>query len=123
MSLSDVINLGTRVSNLDVSPQFDTYSRVIIHIDDDTQVSAGDDSGRVLEIDNPLGTQNLAQEMLTKLRGFRYQPYQADGALLDPAAEIGDAVNTPSVYGGIYTRNRTFGRLMKADIPRRMTRK
>lgn len=114
--MSDVINLGTRVSDLDVSPQFDTYSRVIIHIDDDTQVSAGDDSGRVLEIDNPLGTQAIANEMLAKLRGFRYQPYQADGAMLDPAAEIGDAVNTPSVYGGIYTRSRTFGRLMKADV-------
>ena len=114
--MSDVINLGTRVSNLDVSPQFDTYSKVIIHIDDDTQVSAGNDSGRVMEVDNPLGTQALAEEMLAKLRGYRYQPYQADGALLDPAAEIGDAVDTLSAYGGIYTRNRTFGRLMRADI-------
>lgn len=114
--MSDVINLGTRVSNLDVSPQFDTYSKVIIHIDDDTQVSAGNDSGRVMEVDNPLGTQALANEMLARLKGFRYQPYQADGALLDPAAEIGDAVNTPSTYGGIYTRSRTFGRLMKADV-------
>ena len=114
--MSDVINLGTRMQNLDVSPQFDTYSKVIIHIDDDTQVSAGNDTGRTLEIDNPIGTQELANEILNKLRGFRYQPYQADDALLDPAAEIGDAVNTPSAYGGIYTRNRTFGRLMKADI-------
>lgn len=114
--MSDVINLGTRMQNLDVSPQFDTYSKVIIHIDDDTQVSAGNDSGRTLEVDNPLGTQDLANEMLARLKGFRYQPYQADGALLDPAAEIGDAVNTPSVYGGIYTRSRTFGRLMKADV-------
>ena len=114
--MSDVINLGTRMQNLDVSPQFDTYSKVIIHIDDDTQVSAGNDSGRTLEVDNPLGTQALANEMLARLKGFRYQPYQADGALLDPAAEIGDAVNTPSTCGGIYTRSRTFGRLMKADI-------
>ena len=114
--MSDVINLGKRMQNLDVSPQFDTYSKVIIHIDDDTQVSAGNDSGRVMEVDNPLGTQALANEMLARLKGFRYQPYQADGALLDPAAEIGDAVNTPSAYGGIYTRNRTFGRLMRADI-------
>lgn len=114
--MSDVINLGTRMQNLDVSPQLDTYSKVIIHIDDDTQVSAGNDSGRVMEVDNPLGTQALANEMLARLKGFRYQPYQADGALLDPAAEIGDAVNTPSAYGGIYTRSRTFGRLMKADI-------
>ena len=114
--MSDVINLGTRVSNLDVSPQFDTYSKVIIHIDDETQVSAGNNSGRVFEMDNPLGTQAFANEILQKLRGFQYQPYQADGAMLDPAAEIGDAVDTPSVYGGIYTRSRTFGRLMKADV-------
>ena len=114
--MSDVINLGTRMQNLDVSPQFDTYSKVIIHIDDDTQVSAGNNSGRTLEVDNPLGTQALANEMLARLKGFRYKPNQADGALLDPAAEIGDAVNTPSVYGGIYTRSRTFGRLMKADV-------
>ena len=114
--MPDVVNLGTRISNLDVSPQFDTYSKVIIHIDDDNYVQAGNDTGRTLEIDNPLGTQELASEILNKLRGFQYQPYQADGSLLDPAAEIGDAVNTPSVYGGIYTRSRTFGRLMKTDI-------
>ena len=114
--MSDVINLGTKVSNIDVAPQFNAYSKVIIHIDDETQVSAGNNSGRVFEMDNPLGTQALANEILQKLRGFQYQPYQADGAMLDPAAEIGDAVNTPSVYGGIYTRSRTFGRLMKADV-------
>ena len=110
------MNLGMRMRNLDVSPQFNTYSKVIIHIDDDTQVSAGDDGGRTLEVDNPLGTQTIANEMLKRLSGFQFQPYKAEGALLDPAAEIGDAVNTPSVYGGIYTRSRTFDRLMNADI-------
>ena len=110
------MNLGMRMRNLDVSPQFNTYSKVIIHIDDDTQVSAGNDSGRTLEVDNPLGTQAIANEMLKRLSGFQFQPYKAEGALLDPAAEIGDAVNTPSVYGGIYTRSRTFNRLMNADI-------
>ena len=114
--MSGSINLGVRMRNLDVSPQFNTYSKVIIHIDDDTQVSAGNDSGRTLEVDNPLGTQAIANEMLKRLSGFQFQPYKAEGALLDPAAEIGDAVNTPSVYGGIYTRSRTFDRLMNADI-------
>lgn len=114
--MSGSINLGMRMRNLDVSPQFNTYSKVIIHIDDDTQVSAGNDSGRTLEVDNPLGTQAIANEMLKRLSGFQFQPYKAEGALLDPAAEIGDAVNTPSVYGGIYTRSRTFDRLMNADI-------
>lgn len=114
--MSDVINIGRKFSNIEASTPFEAYSKVIIHIDDETQVSAGKNGGRVLEVDNPLGTKAIAQEMLDKLNGFRYQPYEADGAILDPAAEIGDAINTPSVWGGIYTRNRTFGRLMRADI-------
>ena len=114
--MADVINLGQRVSSVDVSPQFQPYSKVIIHINDDEAVEVGNNTGRVLEIDNPLGSREMAQNILNRLSGYQYQPYQADGALLDPAAEIGDAVGTATSYGGLYTRSRKFGRLMKADI-------
>ena len=114
--MSDLIELGSKVSTVDVSPAFDAYSKVVIHISDDTQVVAGNDSGRTLEIDNPFGNQEMADRMLASLRGFQYRPYTANGALLDPAAEIGDALNTETSYGGIYTRSRNFGRLMKADV-------
>lgn len=114
--MSDTTYVGQRVSNIDVSPQFQPYSRVIIHIDDDTQVSVGDKTGRTLEIDNPFGNREMANAILQSLSGYQYQPYKADGALLDPAAEIGDAIETPAVLGGIYSRNRKFGRLMKADV-------
>jgi hypothetical protein len=115
-SLSDIVSLAGRVSKIDVSPQFDNYSKVVIHVSDDTTYVAGNDTGRTLEIDNPFGTQAMAERMLQSLTGYQYQPYEAQGALLDPAAEIGDAVGTASSYGGLYTRSREFGRLMKADI-------
>lgn len=111
-----MISIARRVTSVDVAPQFDNYSKVIIHVSDDTAYEAGNDSGRTLEIDNPFGTQHMAEDILASLTGFQYQPYYADGALLDPAAEIGDAVNMRGAYGGIYTRERTFGRLMKADV-------
>lgn len=114
--MSDLVNLLDRVSTLDKSPQFDSYSKVVINIDDETQVSAGNDLGRTLEFDNPFGTQAMANQILNKLRGFQYQPWNASGALLDPAAEIGDAISVRNVYGGLYTRSRTFSRLMKADV-------
>lgn len=114
--MSDNIYIGNRASNIDVSPQFQPYSRVIIHIDNDTQVVAGNSTGRTLEIDNPFGNQQMANAILQSLSGFQYQPYSADEVLLDPAAEIGDAIETPAVHGGIYSRNRQFGRLMKADV-------
>lgn len=114
--MSDTISLARRVTQVDVSPQFDNYSKVVIHVSDDTTYVAGNDTGRTLEIYNPFGTQAMAGNILSSLRGYQYQPYVAQGALLDPAAEIGDAVNMRGAYGGIYTRERTFGRLMKADV-------
>ena len=114
--MSDVVTISSRLTNLEVSPQFNSYSKVRIIVSDDTVYEVGNDDGRTLEIENPFGTQAMAQTILNSLSGFQYQPYQADGALLDPAAEIGDAANMRGNYGGIYTRDRTFGRLMKADI-------
>lgn len=114
--MSDRLNLLRRVSTLDKSPQFDSYSKVIININDETKVSAGDDFGRTLEFDNPFGTQEMAAQILEKLRGFQYQPWNASGALLDPAAEIGDGISVKDVYGGMYTRTRTFSKLMTANI-------
>ena len=114
--MSDVVTISSRLTNLEVSPQFNSYSKVRIIVSDDTVYEVGNNDGRTLEIENPFGTQAMAQTILNSLSGFQYQPYQADGALLDPAAEIGDAANMRGNYGGIYTRDRTFGRLMKADI-------
>lgn len=114
--MADKIAVGRRVSTLDVSPAFQTYSKVIIHIDNDTVVTAGNNSGRTLELDNPFGTQALANQILAKLKGYQYQPYDASGAMLDPAAELGDGVSVRNTYGGIYTRSKKFSRLMQADI-------
>lgn len=114
--MADIVSVMRRADNLNTSPQFDSYSRVKIYLGDNVYVTAGDDTGRTLEIDNPFGTQQMATDILAKLQGYQYQPYTADGALLNPAAEIGDGVSVGGTYGGIYQRSTTFSRLMKADI-------
>lgn len=115
--MSDSINILQRAENVEIAPLFNTYSKVILNIDDETQASSGTDSGRTLELDNPLfGSQAVAAKMLQRLRGHQYQPYSAQGALVDPAAEMGDAISVNDVYGGIYTRERTFSRLMITDV-------
>lgn len=114
--MSDLIQLENNVTTVDVSPKLDTYTKVVINIDDETQVVAGKDTGLTLEFDNPFGSQSMANRILASLKNYRYSPYTASGAELDPAAEIGDAVQTTTSFGGIYTRSRNFGRLMKADI-------
>lgn len=115
--MSDQINILQRAENVEVSPVFNTYSKVIINVDDETQVSTGTDAGRTMEISNPLfGSSTMAANLLRRLRGYQYQPFEAINALLDPAAEIGDGLNVNGIYGGIYTRDRTFGRLMAANV-------
>lgn len=116
MATTEKINLLSRVASVDVAPTFTNYSKVIIHIDDETVVESGDDTGRTLEIDDPFGSQELADQMLARLRGYQYQPLYASSALLDPAAEIGDGVSVKGIYSGIYQRTRTFNQLMPADI-------
>ena len=77
-------------------------------------------SGHVFEVDCPLvkpsQRQTVADALLEKVYGFSYQPYEAGGAFINPAAELGDAITAFGVYGGLYKQNITFGRLMCADI-------
>lgn len=114
--MSDVVSLARRVGQIEVSPQFSDYSKVIIHVDDETVIEAGNDTGRSLEFTCPFATQAMADTILASLTGFQYQPYKVKDALLDPAAEVGDAANTRGSYGGIYQRERKFTPMMAANI-------
>lgn len=114
-------NIQRRAERLDVSPEFDGYSKVIINVgedDDGNPISyvAGNSAGRTLELDCPWGTQAMANNILNSMRGFQYQPYDSPGAQLDPAAELGDGVTINGVYSGLYRASANFGRLMRTDI-------
>lgn len=114
--MTDKVNLSHRVDSLDIAPEFQPYSRVRVFVDEENCYEAGNDTGRTLEVTVPWGSQALANQLLSRIKGFQFQPYKASGALLDPAAEMGDAASIKDIYGGIYTRSRVFGTLMKADI-------
>ena len=101
---------------MDVSPQFDGYSGVEIVVDEETSYFAGETSGRVITISNPWGTQEQADNILARLQGFQYQPYTATGALLDPAAELGDGVVLNGLYSGLYKISKNFSSLISSDI-------
>ena len=121
MGETAVVNILKRASEMNISQKFNGYSKVRIYVgaDDDGNpivYSAGNDTGRILEIQNDFGTQEMANNILESIRGYQYQPLEASGALLDPSAEMGDGVSVNGVYSGIFTRATTFGRLMAADI-------
>lgn len=118
--MSEFINnsLGQNVSSFAVSPQFDAYSGVEIIVSEEVSYFAGNRTGRVLTFENQWGTQEQANSILQSLNesGFQYQPFSATGAIISPAAELGDAVTINGVYSGIYKLSKRFTPLMAADI-------
>ena len=108
--------LGNNAGSLTEAPEFGGYSKVIINIDDETSIEVGDDAARTLEIDCPWGTEEMANNILQGLSGYSYQPYEASGGILNPAAELGDGVTVHGVYGGIYTRETYFDDLHSSDV-------
>ena len=114
--MSENIFIGKNAAATEISQQFDSYSRVTIVVNDDIEYTTGTDSGRELVIECPWGTQAMAENILTMLTGYQYQPYEAQDALLHPAAELGDAITVNGVMGGVYSQTQTFNRLMPSTV-------
>lgn len=114
--MSDVINVRKSLSSLEKQDTFNSYSKVVVTVSDELEYSAGTDSGRTLTLDCPWGTQKMAEDILSRIQGFQYQPYTADGAHIDPAAEIGDGFAAGNIYSGIYSKNVSHGALYTANV-------
>lgn len=116
MSDADVIFLGQRASKLEIGATPVTVTGVNLNVDSGTYYSAGDDSARVIEATCPWASQEMAISILAAMQGAVYQPYTATDALLNPAAEIGDAVSVGGVYSVLANADMRFQRLYTADV-------
>lgn len=115
-SLSDTTNLRRSVSSLEKQDVFDGYTKVVISVSDDVEYSAGTDTGRTMTLVCPWGTQAMAEKLLSRVRGFQYQPFTASGAHLDPSVELGDGVTAGKVYSGVFTKDVSHGPIYTADV-------
>lgn len=114
-SLSDKIFLGNRASDMDTGDIFQ-ITRVNLNVDSDNYYTAGNDTGQTIEVTCPWGTQEMANSILASLQGKKYQPYTAIDTLLDPAAEIGDAVTVGGTYSVIASIDTVFDRACAPSI-------
>lgn len=111
----DEIDLNFMVSSLEASPVFDPISRVTLLLDE-ASYTAGDNTGRAIEATCPWATQAMTNDLISRIRGYIYQPYSAQGTLLDPAAELGDTVVLGTARGCLASMKTTFGALCVSDI-------
>lgn len=109
-------SIGKNANSLLVSRQLNSYSKVIVNVSEELYYEAGNDTGRTLEVTCPWGTQEVANNILASLEGYQYQPFEAQSALLDPAAELGDGLTVNGVYGGIFKLTIKSGSLHAVDV-------
>lgn len=92
--------------------------------EDGTQIvrEAGDDTGRTLEVNIPIlsgsasTAQAVADAILAKASGYIYQPFESSNAVINPRAELGDAVFVGDVYSVLASRSLTFDVISPSDI-------
>lgn len=77
---------------------------------------AGNESGRVIEAVHPDGTNEMAASILSKITGMVYRPYDGQGAILDPSAELGDGVTVGGMYSVLASTDIYFDTLCATGI-------
>lgn len=77
---------------------------------------SGSDTGRTLTALQPDGTNAMASAILAKVSGYKHIGYDGRKALLDPAAELGDAVTVDGLYVPLIALDMTFDPLLAPDI-------
>jgi hypothetical protein len=111
--------VGNGASGLTEADKLQPYSKVTV-TDGTNSYTSGDNTGRELTVNVPLlpsiKGDTLAANILAAVKNYRYQPYEAADALLDPAAELGDGVTVGGIYGGIHAKTTTFSRLFRATV-------
>ena len=108
--------VGQSIQQLSSSPDWGSYSKVILKTDEGEGYVAGDDSGLTLEAECPYASQAIADAVLAELQGKSYKPYEGSTAYITPAAEIGDGMTSDGFYSGIYSMSRKFSKVSAADI-------
>ncbi|MBO4543246.1 MAG: hypothetical protein J5725_08720 [Bacteroidales bacterium] len=115
--MSDTITVNySNISDIDVGTPISGISKVILVLSDGTSIETGDDTGLSIEINVPFGNAAMAENILSCLQNNVYQPFTAQGAIFDPAVELGDAVVIGDVVSNIFTQTLTFDGQLASEI-------
>ena len=91
-------------------------SGIELMVDEKNMYFAGNDDGYVMTIDCPYGTQEMANDLLAKAKGFEYQGFTAEQVILPPETELGDGVTVAGIYGMVARRSFKFTPSMTSNI-------
>ena len=99
-------------SGLSVGDKLAPITKVILHKMDGNKFTAGDDSGRTLNVDSPWASQEVADYILESVALYEYQPFTATGVIVDPAVEIGDVLKFGGTGKCCYQQETVYGKAL-----------
>lgn len=113
----DKTYLGRRLAKFSPGIASQPISKVeLLSENGDVVGVSGSDTGRTLTALQPDGTNAMAAAILAKVSGYKHIGYEGSKALLDPAAELGDAVTVDGLYVPLIALDMTFDPLLAPDI-------
>ena len=113
----DKTYLGRRLAKFSPGIASQPISKVeLLNDTGDVVGVSGSDTGRTLTALQPDGTNAMAAAILAKVSGYKHIGYEGSKALLDPAAELGDAVTVDGFYVPLIALDMTFDPLLAPDI-------
>lgn len=101
--------VGKKVSSFEAYHPEDPITGVRLTVDQSNAYFAGDMDGNVWEMHCPYGTQQMANNILSSLRGQVYKGFEAQDAVLSPEAELGDGITINGLYSVLGYRKVDFG--------------
>lgn len=113
----DKVYLGRSIAEFSPGIASKPISKVeLLDENGDVVASAGDDTGKTLTALHPDGTAEMAQAILGKVKGYAHTGYDGSDAMLDIAAEIGDAMTVAGHYVPLITQEIDFSPLCVSGI-------
>ena len=119
---ADKLYLGMEVNSHEFGVELEEITGVELTTAKGTSTTAGDSTGYVIHGEcefsdtGEVPGAGLADVCLNKLRGFRYKPFTATGAFLDPLAEVGDLAFILGEYYQMINIHWYLGKHITADI-------
>ena len=103
-------------SGLSVGDKLAPITKVTLHKMDGNKFTAGDDSGRTLNVDSPWASQEVADYILKVVAGYEYQPFTATNVIVDPSVEIGDVLNFGGAGKCCFHQNTVYGKSLVSTM-------
>lgn len=99
--------IGSKVADIKADQPWLPISQVKVKVDENNIYTAGTTTGRTVEVECAIGSQAIADNLLSALSGYVYKAYAARDALIKPNIELGQSVSVGGVYsivGGLFIR-------------------